>query len=252
MNFYKRKYQLVGKSLIIVLILIILRVVIDQYNLDFLTINPIISALVTGVIFTIAVIFTGTLTDYKESEKIPSELAASIKSLYSDSFMFPTVSAPLLAQYKLHVRELYQVMTANFRSNDWDLHQIHKAATRVNQDISELSKENVAPPILVKMRIEMTNIDKIVNRIKQIKDTDFIHAAYAITEMSIGFVIFILLFIKMDSHVEILILLAAISAMITSLFFLIQDMDDPFEVDVGASADVDLFLIFELEQYLND
>lgn len=252
MKAFKRKYQLLMKSIIIVLILSITRVIIDYYNLDIIAINPIISALITGVIFTVAVIFTGTLTDYKESEKIPSELAASIKALYYDTAMFPTISQTLIDQFKGHIRDLHQVIGENFRSNTWDLMALHQATNRINLDISELSKENVAPPILVKLRNEMTAIDKIVNRIKQIKDTDFIPAAYAISEMSILFVIIILLFIKSDATIEIIILLSSITAMITSLVFLIKDMDDPFEVGVGSSADVDLFLIFNLDQYLQD
>ena len=248
----KRKWQLLLKSFGIVVVLIIARIIIDFYNLDVIAVNPIISALVTGVIFTIAVIFTGTLTDYKESEKIPSELAASIKSLYLDTCMFPTVKPELLNRFKEHVRELHQVIVKNFRSNTWDLQDLNQATHELNSDIAILSSENVPPPILVKIRNELTAIDKIIYRIKQIKDTDFIPAAYAISEMSTSFVIIILLFIKSDSLLESIILIAAITAMITGLIFLIKDMDDPFEVGVGSSADVDLFLVFELDKYLKD
>ena len=252
MNLIKRKWQLIGKAIIIVLILILIRMVIDYYNLDVITINPIISALVTGVIFTIAVIFTGTLTDYKESEKIPSELAASIRSLYLDPCMFPNAPDDIIKKYKNHVRDFYQVVVTNFKSNTWDTHALHQASLVINQDIAVLAAENVAPPILVKMRNELTNIDKIINRITQIKETDFIPAAYAISETSIVFVIVILLFIKNESMIEASILIAAITAMILGLFMLIKDMDDPFEVGEDASADVDLFLLFDLEPYLND
>lgn len=252
MKVLKRKWQLIGKAFLIVLILIIIRFVIDYYNLDIITINPIISALVTGVIFTIAVIFTGTLTDYKESEKIPSELAASIRSLYLDPCMFPTIDKAIIAGYKDHVRDFHQVIVDNFRSNRWDIDTLHQASLQINKDIALLSAENVAPPILVKMRNELTNIDKIINRIKQIKDTDFIPAAYAISETSITFVIVILLFIKSESMIEASILIAAITAMVLGLFMLIKDMDDPFEIEAGASADVDLFLIFDLDKHLND
>jgi hypothetical protein len=252
MKVLKRKWQLLIKSFCLVIILVIARIIIDYYNLDIIAINSITSALVTGVIFTIAVIFTGTLTDYKESEKIPSELAASIKSLYFDTYMFPAANTEISGRYKVHIRELYHVIIDNFRSNNWDLSSLNQATLEINKDITALSLDNVAPPILVKMRNELTTIDKILNRIKQIKDTDFIPAAYAIAEMAISFVILILLFIKSDSLIESIILIAAITAMITGLFFLIKDMDDPFEVGVGSSADVDLFLLFDLEQYLKE
>ncbi|HWQ66539.1 MAG TPA: hypothetical protein VN372_06685 [Methanospirillum sp.] len=248
----KKKWSLLIYSLILVVTLIVIRIVIDHYNLDIIAMNPAISALITGVIFTIAVIFTGTLTDYKESEKIPGELAAAIKSLYSDSFIFTSADADLIERYKQSIRDLYQVMVANFRSNQWDINAVHQAELEINKRFAELGIQNVAPPVLVKLRNELTTIDRISNRIKQIKDTDFIPAAYAISEMSVGFVIIILLFLKGDSLIESIFILTAITMMITGLFFLIKDMDDPFELDVGASADVDMFLFLELEQYLRD
>lgn len=244
--------MLVGKTLIVVLVLVILRMIIDSYQLDIIAVNPLISSLVTGVIFTIAVIFTGTLTDYKESEKIPSEIAASIKSLYLDPYMFPTVDPALITRYKESIRAYHRVLCDNFRSNTWNIDAINQASLQINKDLAALSKENVAPPILVKMRNELTNLDKIVNRIKQIKDTDFIPAAYAISETAIVFVVIILLFIKSESMVEASILIAAITAMVVGLLMLIKDMDDPFEVDTGASADVDLFLIFDLENHMKE
>lgn len=252
MKDFKRKWQLLIRSFFLIIILVIARIIIDSFNLDVITVNPIISSLVTGVIFTIAVIFTGTLTDYKESEKIPSELATSIKSLYDDSFLFPTVNPELISLFKEHIRALHRLVVRNFRSNEWNLDNLHDATILINRDLSELAKENVAPPILVKMRNELTTIDRISNRIKQIKDTDFIPAAYAISEVSIAFVIIILLFIKSDALYESIILLSAIAVMITGLLFLIHDMDDPFEFGSDSSADVDLFLILELDRFLND
>ncbi len=248
----KKKWYMLRISALLIPVLIVLRIIIDYYNLDVITILPVISALVTSVIFTIAVIFTGTLTDYKESEKIPGDLAASIQSLYYDSSMFPQVGPDLTNQWKRGIKKLYHAIVANFRSNFWDLGSIHEAMEEINANIIELANNNVAPPILVKLRNELTVIEKISKRIKQIKDTDFIPAAYAVAEISVAFVIFILLFTKSDSTIEMVVLISAITMVMTGLIFLIKDMDDPFEVNVGACADVDLFLIFELEEYLKE
>ena len=106
--------------------------------------------------FTIAVIFTGTLTDYKESEKIPGELAASINSLYTDICMIPTVDQETLAEYQENVRGLYKNIVTNFRENTWELDQIQVSLGKINESISQFAVQNAAPPILVKMRNELT------------------------------------------------------------------------------------------------
>ena len=76
MDKFMKKWGLTFKVLVIVFFLLIIKILIGFFNLDVATASPLITALVGGVIFTIAIIFTGTLTDYKESEKIPGELAA--------------------------------------------------------------------------------------------------------------------------------------------------------------------------------
>lgn len=68
----------------IVSILILMKIAVEFFNLDLISVGPLITAFVGGVIFIIAFILSGTLSDYKEAEKIPGELAASIKTLYRD------------------------------------------------------------------------------------------------------------------------------------------------------------------------
>jgi hypothetical protein len=99
--------HLLLKATIILVALIILKLGIVYLNLDVVSAGPIITAFVAGVIFTIAIIFTGTLTDYKESEKIPGELAASIKALYKDSKVIESVSnnEKLTANTQSHIHE---------------------------------------------------------------------------------------------------------------------------------------------------
>ena len=48
--------------------------------------NALFSSLVAGTIFLIGFLISGVLSDYKESEKIPSELSASIKTLFDDTY----------------------------------------------------------------------------------------------------------------------------------------------------------------------
>ena len=43
--------------------------------------NALFTSLVAGTIFLIGFLISGVLSDYKESEKLPSELSASIKTL---------------------------------------------------------------------------------------------------------------------------------------------------------------------------
>jgi hypothetical protein len=95
MNDFMRKWGLIGKALAITAVLVVVRFLIDAFQYDILTLTNLITAFIGGAIFTVAIIFAGTLTDYKESEKIPNEIAVSLLTLYHDSKLFRPEDNPL-------------------------------------------------------------------------------------------------------------------------------------------------------------
>ncbi len=250
MNSHMKKYGIILKVLAIVSILLFIRVVLDYFNLDITSTSPIISALVGGVIFTIAIIFTGTLADYKESEKIPGELASSIKALYHDSKIIRISDEKIIIDMQSHIKELLHVIISNFKQNFWKLGEINPAMDKINADIGLLAEKGVAPQFLVKFRTEITNIDRISNRIKNIMETSFIPAAYAVAELAVAALLLMLLFVKIDPYYEGLALFGVTSSLLVGLMLLIKDMDNPFEYGKDTYADVDLSLLWKLEEYL--
>jgi len=251
MSSFKKKWGLTIEALVIVFILLVLKAIIFFYDLEVASASPLIPALVGGVIFTIAIIFTGTLSDYKESEKIPGELAASIKALYNDSKVLP-IDDEVTSRMRVHIKDLLHAINSNFRKNDWDLQEINSTMDAVNNDIHLLSGKGMAPPLIVKLRIELINIDKISNRIKTIAETSFIPAAYGIAELAVGAVLIMLLFLKIEPIYEGLALIGATSSLLIGLILLIKDMDNPFEVGKKTYADVDLSLLWDLDEFLKD
>ena len=59
----------------------------------------------------------------------------------------------------------------------------------------------MAPPYIIKMRNELHNIEKISNRIDTIEETNFLPAAYALSQVAVLFVMLILLFSIVDPYV---------------------------------------------------
>ncbi len=246
-----RKYKIVLKVLAIVAVLLGIRAIIDFFNLDVASASTMVSALVGGVIFTIAIIFAGTLGDYKESEKIPGELASSLKAIYQDSKIVQVDDDKLVTDMRSHVKELLHVINSDFRGNSWKLEDINPAIDKLNEDVTRLAKGGVAAPLLVRLRSELTNVDKLSNRVEIITKTSFIPAAYAIAELAVGALLILLLFVKVDPPYEGFALIGVISALLVGLMLLINDMDNPFEYDKNTYADVDLALLLRLEEYLD-
>jgi len=244
-----KKWGIIYKSLAIVLILIVVRVIVDYLGLDTLPINPVVGAFITGAIFTIAIIFSGTFIDYKESEKIGGEMCSSLKALYNDTIVIPLENEAPLATARSHIRELLHEILSSFKNNAWDISAINRAMDLINDDIRTLARLNVAPPQIVKLRVEMGTLDKLVNRVDVIIRTEFIPAAYAIAEVATAGVILVLLFVKIDPTIDGVVMFAVISIMLIALIFLIKDMDNPFEFGQNTYADVDIQLLVDLETY---
>lgn len=252
MNMFMAKYGLILKALGITLALLVFRLIFDYLKFDILPVTNLITAFISGAIFTIAIIYSGTLIDYKESEKIPGEIATSLRTFYSDLELVRVPDKALVKGMQDKTAGLLRCINTNFRSNEWNLDEMDKAIDTINADISKLVDLNVPPNFVIKLKTEMTTIDRLSHRIKTIADTSFIPAAYAISELAAVGVIALLLFIKLDPYYEGVIIFTVLCMLLTALLMLIKDMDNPFEVGKNSYADIDLFLLWDLEKKLNE
>jgi hypothetical protein len=252
MESFMTKWGLLFKAFGITLSLLMVRLVFDYLNFDILAVTSLITAFIGGAIFTIAIIFAGTLTDYKESEKIPSEIATSIRSFYSDLDLVRVQDKTLVPRMQENTAALLRCINTNFRNNVWSMEEMNNAVDTLNADIGRLVDLNVPPNFIIKLKTEMTNIDRISHRVKTIAETSFIPAAYAISELAAAGVIILLFFVKLDPFYEGLILFTVLSMLLIALLLLIRDMDNPFEVGKKTYADIDLFLLWDLEKKLDE
>ena len=248
----RKKWGLIFKAVAIMVLLLIPRTIIDVLGYDTVPINPVVGAFITGAIFTIAIIFSGTFTDFKESEKVGGDLAASLKALYNDSRVLPLTDEGPARLFRMHVRDLHRTINRCFRENCWNLPDINREMDKVNNDIRTLSYANVAPPLIAKLRNELGTIDRMTNRIEVIIRTDFIPAAYALAEIATVSVILLMLFVSIDPLPEATVIFAVICTMLIGLVLLIQDMDNPFEIGTHTYADVDLETLKYLETYFDE
>lgn len=246
-----KKWGLIAKALGITAILVAIRLVIDISNYDIIALTNLITAFIGAAIFTVAVIFTGTLTDYKESEKIPNEIAVSLLTVYQDCKLIRPADNPISLHLREHTQALARIIVENFKTNSSNNERVRAAIAQINEDLYTLVDQNAPPQYVNKIRTELGNIDRLTSRVRTIAETSFIPAAYAIAEIAVIGVILILFFVKIDPYYEGMIIFSIIIALLISIILLIKDMDNPFEYGKKTFADVDLSPILEIEKYLN-
>ena len=252
MRNFKLKWGLAIKTAAIVAVIVAARVLIQALDLDVIAVGTMVSALVTGAVFTVAIIFAGTLTDYKESERIPGELTTAIFSLYKDAKLASMGHDNKATDLQLHIKELLRTINSNFSQlqagGTWKSSAVNSSIDKIDDDIIHLAEKGVAPVLLARIRNELSNINRMSNRIDVIAETSFIPAAYAIAEVAILFVLAVTSFVEMAHYYEGIAFLGSISFLLIGLMLLIKDMDNPFE----GYASVDLSLLNSLEQRLED
>jgi predicted membrane chloride channel (bestrophin family) len=244
------KWMIVIKATAVAATLSGIKFGLHALNLEFIEINTIVSALISGVIFTLAVLLSGVMADFKESEKIPGELAASIKGLHKDFEMVESFAKKEVESALAQLNNLIAIIIKQFEKNQWKQSQISEVIDTIDKEIVEMAAKNIAATYIVKMRNELNTIERISNRIDTIEETSFLTAAYSLSQTSIFLVVAILLFSIVDPYLIGIFIIFAVTFLIFGILILIKDMDNPFETGGHGSADVDLSHIYKLEKYI--
>jgi hypothetical protein len=204
--------------------------------------NALFSSLVAGTIFLIGFLISGVLTDYKESEKLPSELAAGLRNLYDDTLtIHKGKNSAAAAGFIVFQREFTGVL------KDWfyrrtKLKTLLDRISSMNDYFIELEKEGIQANYIIKMKNEQNSLRKIVMRIDTIRDTEFVGSAYAIVE-AMGFLtVFGLLIIRIEPFYASLFLTLLITFLISYMFLLIKDLDNPFDYSAKGETGTEISL----------
>jgi hypothetical protein len=208
-----------------------------------------VGLVLTGGVFLIGFMLAGTMADYKESEKLPAELACILETI-DETFAQAGVGRPQLDA--LAGRRAVRATAVAVR--DWLYkkltdEQIFARLTALATTIHELERAG-AGSYAGRALAELHNLRKVITRVAVISRTGFLASGYALLETLTGAIVLLLMIAKFKSLVAELILVSFLSLIYTYMLGLIRDVDDPFEYSAtGArgAAEVDLF---PLDEYI--
>ncbi len=73
-----RSWRLPLQAFAVALVIVLVRVVLDKAGLERISVSPLVATIITATVFILGFLLSGVLSDYKESEKLPGELAVSM------------------------------------------------------------------------------------------------------------------------------------------------------------------------------
>jgi hypothetical protein len=223
-----RKWHLSIKIVPILLTIFFLKLLFHRFGLEFISLNSLFTSLIAATTFLIGFLITGVISDYKESEKIPGDMAASLEAIHDEAYILNKNKGnertrEFLSQYSQFLESINNWFYRKERTKNI-IEKLH----RMNDYFSEF--ENLMQAnFLSRMKNEQSNLRKMIIRVDNIRDMSFIQSAYAIVESLAFFVITGLLILKVEPFYEALFFTILVSFLLVYMIFLIKDLDNPFD-----------------------
>jgi len=242
--FVLRRGKVALETAVAVPFLLLGRLAVEKLDLQFVTPGPLLTAVVSGGIFVVALVVAGTLTDYKESERVPAEMVAALSSILTDARAFKKEKPQLdLAGLERRLGAVVRAFTADIAQPG--ARNCLVAINAITESFAEMDRLEVIATYISRLRGEQAAIRKSVLRVYHIQETEFVPSAYTLIWTILVLAVGVLTFIISVGSTEAYVLLGSIYFFLLYLARLLKILDTPFQPRQHTRDDVDLFLFTE-------
>ena len=241
---WRRRLLMLIKVSTLVLAIGLVKLVAHQLGWEWMRPNPLVTSLVASTVFLMGFLLNGVLGDFKESEKLPGEIATSLETLGLEIQAIPSHNP--VAQVGNH---LWAVAELGDSILEWLLNRIPTAELlrRYQQTHGQVVQASVKlgiPPLQARLMAETAQVLKLINRVEAIRETSFITLVYWLATAGIVLLSGSLIFTVTDVLQESIFFIIVITFLLVFLLRLIADIDNPFgHADANSAEDVSIDLL---------
>jgi hypothetical protein len=203
------------------------------------------AGIITGGVFVLGLVVAGTLSDYRDADRAPTDLAAGLYSILRESeSMYAVWKAPDMAA--LRRRLIAVVTTLRADIDDGSSRTCQAAVEDLSESFLELDESDVPANYIVRLRAEQAGLRKSVLRVYRLQREEFLPSAYAMIVSFIALILVLLMFTNFDGLTESLVTVGFLSFFFLALLQLLSVISTPFKVGrERTDDDVSLFLLHE-------
>lgn len=241
---WRRRLRLLLRVGAVVLAIGLSKLLVHHLGLEVITINPLFSALVASTVFLLGFLLNGVLSDFKESEKLPAEIATSLESLQLEIAAIPlhhpgTVVTPHQRAVAALGRQLLRWLQHGLSTE-----QLRLVYRDCHALVSEASTLQRSSTLQGRLMGEMASVLRAINRIETIRETSFVPLVYWLALAGIALLCGGLVFAVSEQITEAFFFVCVIAFLLVFLLHLIDDLDNPFgQADPDSAEDVSLELL---------
>ena len=177
------RWRLILKVAPLVAVVALIKFGLDALGWEPVPLSPLYTGLIAATVFLLGFLLAGTLADYKESEKLPGELAARMETIADECLiLYRDKQARAALDCLGHIRGLAAALLGWFHRRE--------AISGVLERVSGLNHYYLAfepltqPNFIVRLKQEQSAIRRMLIRIDTIRETSFVGAGYAIAELA--------------------------------------------------------------------
>lgn len=267
MRFFLSRNILIKALFISFFVLILKNVVLKKIFLFGVHITELIelsdiTIVFTGAFFVFGLLLAATMTDFKESEKIPGEVASNLEAI--KDWIYLAFKAPRTKGLPLSEEKLDTVMLRNelilitegiiqwINSQKKDSKEIFPLIRKSNEIAYYFAERGIDKEAVKGIQENTNAMRKQLTRAYSISRNNFIKPAYTLLKSILVIVFLLLLTTKFKTITGDRFVTTSVSFLLTYLYLLIIGLDDPFNISKG-DTEVDLKPINRFKQrLLND
>ncbi len=224
---YSASCSLVLRVLPVVCLVIGLKVGAHWLGLEVLSLSPLFSGILAANVFLMGFLIAGVLADYKESEKLPGELAVSLEAIRDEASLIWKARQAEAAKSCLAYTGTLAEAILNWFHKKRRTREVFDLIRGLNDHFTAF-EPLTAPPFIARLKQEQTNLRRMVVRCHVIRETDFVSSGYIIAELTTILLCAGLILTEFAQFRESLFFVFVISFFLIYLLALIRSLDNPF------------------------
>lgn len=236
-----KKWILLIKILPILFAIFVLKLIFHNLGFEIVDLNALFTSIIAATTFLIGFLIAGVISDYKESEKIPGDMAASLETIYDEAFILDkNKSSKVTKDFLVYYNDFLEAVIEWFyrkQRTKTILEKLHE----MNNYFSEF-ESSMQAGFLSRMKNEQSNLRKMVIRVDNIRDLSFVQSGYIIVEILAFLVVTGLILMKLEPFYEAMFFSLTVSFLLIYMINLIKDLDNPFDYSTMGESGTEVSL----------
>jgi hypothetical protein len=202
-----------------------------------------VAVVLSGGVFLLGFMLAGTMSDYKEAEKLPGDIVTGLETIEEVMVHVATVKQDDPTKHRRAILDALETIDRWLHKQATE-HDLHESLHRLTSTFAAIELGSHA----TRAFSIMSTVRRSLLRIGVTSRTGFLATGYALLEIMICICYMILIMSAFKTLIGELVVVSFVGLIYTYMYRLIRDIDDPFDYDANGAkgaAEIDLYPLIE-------